>query len=112
LMRQGSQLVLRELPLEAQLSPVFAIEVLDLDNDQTVDIVLGGNYYKLKPEIGRLDGFNGGYFKGQGDGTFIFVSATASGIRISGEVRDIAQFDKHLIFARNNLPIISFSRRK
>lgn len=80
--------------------------------DHKLDLVLGGNYYKLKPEIGRLDGFNGGYFKGKGDGTFAFVSALHSGLKISGEVRDIVALGDNLIYARNNQSILSFRNTK
>src|SRR5690606_31134014 len=69
---KGNQLTLKPLPREAQLSPVFAIEARDLDGDGNLDILLGGNYYKLKPEVGRHDGFKGGYFKGRGDGNYDF----------------------------------------
>jgi hypothetical protein len=112
LLTGGKQFKLVSLPFEAQLSPVFAIEILDVDGDQKLDVILGGNYYKLKPEIGRLDGFNGGYFKGLGDGKFSFVSAVDSGLKVSGEVRDITTLGKDLIFARNNQSIISFTRIK
>lgn len=112
LIRQGSGFELKELPYEAQLSPVFAIAIVDVDMDHKLDLVLGGNYYKLKPEIGRLDGFNGGYFKGKGDGTFAFVSALHSGLKISGEVRDIVALGDNLIYARNNQSILSFRNTK
>jgi enediyne biosynthesis protein E4 len=108
LINNGQGFDLRALTLQAQMSPVFAIEILDIDHDKKLDLVLGGNYYKLKPEIGRLDGFNGGYFKGEGDGTFAYVSAIRSGLKISGEVRDISVLGNHLVFARNNSKIVSY----
>ena len=112
LIRNGNEFKLIALPSEAQMSPVYAVEILDIDQDKKSDIVFGGNFYKLKPEIGRLDGFNGGYFKGKGDGTFSFVSALNSGIRISGEVRDIITLGDNLVFARNNQSILSFGIKK
>lgn len=112
LLREGLRFELRALPLEAQMSPVYAIEILDVDQDNNVDLVLGGNYYLLKPEMGRLDGFNGGYFKGNGDGDFTFVAAHTSGLKISGEVRDIITLGDHLIFARNNQSIVAFKKEK
>lgn len=112
LMRNGIGLELKALPMQAQLSPVYAIEIVDVDDDKKPDLILGGNYYKLKPEIGRLDGFNGGYFHGNGDGTFAFVSAGSSGMKVSGEVRDIVMLGGNLIFARNNQSIVSFKRKK
>lgn len=111
LIRNGNSLELKELPFEAQLSPVYAIEILDVDGDNKTDLILGGNYYKLKPEIGRLDGFNGGYFKGNGEGTFVFVSALVSGLKISGEVRDIVTLGDNVVFVRNNQTVVSFKRK-
>jgi len=108
LINNGSNFELKSLPFEAQLSPVFAVEIVDLDLDKNLDLVLGGNYFKLKPEVGRLDGFNGGYFKGNGNGTFSFVSANKSGLKISGEVRDITTLGDNLLVARNNQTLISF----
>lgn len=112
LLREDLGFELRALPLEAQMSPVYAIEILDVDQDNNVDLVLGGNYYLLKPEIGRLDGFNGGYFNGNGNGDFTFVAAHTSGLKISGEVRDIATLGDHLVFARNNQSIVAFKKEK
>jgi hypothetical protein len=110
LIREGSNLTLHALPTEAQFSPVYAIEVLDLDEDGIPDLLLGGNYYKLKPEIGRLDGFDGGFFKGKGDGTFVFVSALESGLKVTGEVRDIVSIAGNILFARNNAEVIAFRK--
>jgi enediyne biosynthesis protein E4 len=112
LLRNGKELQLKALPFEAQMSPVFAVQILDVDQDNIDDVILGGNFYKLKPEIGRLDGFNGGYFKGKGDGTFIFVSAFRSGLKLSGQVRDITILDDNLMFSRNNQSVMSFKRIK
>lgn len=110
LLREGNGFVLKALPFEAQLSPVYAVEIADIDQDNLQDLVLGGNYYKLKPEIGRLDGFNGGYFKGDGKGAFTFVSALNSGMKILGEVRDITILNGSLAYARNNDTMISFKK--
>jgi enediyne biosynthesis protein E4 len=111
LMKDGAQFKLVSLPMAAQLSPIYAIEILDLDDDKKLDLVVGGNFYKLKPEIGRLDGLNGGYFKGDGKGNFNFISAMASGLKVSGEVRDIVSLGENLVFARNNQTVVSFKRK-
>ena len=44
-----------ELPQEAQLSPVYAIESVDVDQDGDLDLFLGGNLFKAKPEVGIYD---------------------------------------------------------
>ena len=41
-----------ELPVETQFSNVFAIEINDYNNDGYNDIILGGNLYNVKPEVG------------------------------------------------------------
>ncbi|MGR3810447.1 VCBS repeat-containing protein [Jiulongibacter sp. NS-SX5] len=104
-------LVLEKLQSKAQLSPVFAIHVSDIDKDGISDYVLGGNYYRLKPEIGRLDGFHGGYFKGLGEGKFKYIDGHSSGITVDGEVRDIQKLNGNLILARNNAELLTVKKK-
>ena len=99
---------LEAMSYEAQFSPVFAVEIADIDNDGAIDIYLGGNFYGLKPEIGRHDSNHGGYFKGIGNGEFTFISERESGIKTQGQVRDASFVDNKLIIARNNLSVQAF----
>jgi enediyne biosynthesis protein E4 len=55
---------LEALPAEAQVSPIFAIVAEDVNNDGIMDILLFGNIYGLKPEVGRLDANKGVYCLG------------------------------------------------
>ncbi len=104
----GKNFELKPFFYEAQMSPVFAIEIADLDQDNILDIYLGGNFYKLKPEIGRHDGFDGGYFKGLGKGKYAYISSIKSGILTKGEIRDARKIDGNLIIAVNNQNTISY----
>ncbi|HYF70280.1 MAG TPA: VCBS repeat-containing protein [Ohtaekwangia sp.] len=101
---------LRELPIEAQVSPVFAIAVNDFDGDNIADLLLCGNFYKLKPEVGRQDANHGVILKGDGKGNFYHLPSIETGIYIKGEVRDIKQIkagsDNIIIIGRNNAPVI------
>lgn len=108
LLNQKGDLVLESLQDEAQMSPVFAIETGDFDKDGITDYFVGGNFYRLKPEMGRHDGFSGGYFKGVGKGKFVYKSSVNSGITIKGEVRDALWLDKKLIIARNDAAVMIF----
>ena len=110
LLNQAGNLVLQPLQNEAQMSPIFAIETGDFDGDMLVDYFVGGNFYKLKPEMGRCDGFQGGYFKGIGKGKFKYISAGKSNINVQGEVRDAVWIDKRLVVARNNQSVLIFKK--
>lgn len=80
------------LPVEAQVSPVYALLLDDLDGDNNVDILLGGNLYNTKPEVGRYDASFGTFLKGDGKGGFECVPSISSGLLIDGEVRDMKIF--------------------
>jgi enediyne biosynthesis protein E4 len=111
LLNNNGDLMLESLQDEAQMSPIFAFETGDFDGDGKKDYYAGGNFYRLKPEIGRHDGFFGGYFKGLGKGKFSFVKPQVSGIESKGEVRDVAWIDSKLIIARNNDNVQIFKKK-
>ncbi|HYG39629.1 MAG TPA: VCBS repeat-containing protein [Cytophagales bacterium] len=94
------------LPLEAQLSPVYGIEVTDLNHDQISDIILGGNLYSVKPEAGRYDALKGLILTGDGKGGFKSNSSQQSGLNVPGETRDIkfisGKGSNYILFARSN----------
>jgi hypothetical protein len=97
---------IRTLPVEAQLSPVYAIGVGDFNDDGNLDAALGGNLYHVKPEIGRYDASFGVLLSGNGDGTFECIMPKESGLMLRGEIRDMISLQtsggKLLIVARNN----------
>lgn len=96
----------RPLPLEAQYSPMYAISIDDYDGDNNLDILLGGNLYHVKPEVGRYDASFGVYLKGDGKGNFKSIKGEESGLVIRGEVRDFAKIKVKnstiLVALRNN----------
>jgi hypothetical protein len=97
---------MKPLPTEAQLSPTFAILIDDFDHDGTKDIILAGNLFSAKPEVGRYDASYGTYLKGSENLEFTAVPAKYSGLRIDGEVRDLEIIEtkrgKRIFVARNN----------
>jgi hypothetical protein len=95
------------LPIAAQLAPVYSILPFDYDNDGTQDLLMGGNFFGLKPEVGRLDGSYGVLLKGLSEGRFEAVSNVQSGLKVKDEIRDIqllkaANQMNYIVFARNN----------
>ncbi len=97
---------LKRLPVEAQMSITYAINIEDFDNDGKLDIILGGNLYSVKPEVGRYDASYGTYLKGDGKGGFSAVSANESGLQMDGEIRDMTIVEvaghKYVLASRNN----------
>lgn len=111
-----SKFLLEPLPIEAQISPVFAIIVEDLDDDGNEDLFLAGNFYGLKPEVGRHDSSNGVYLKGDGRGKFSFISNQKTGLDMKGEVRDAKLLKtstgkQTIVFVRNNAPSLIFQKK-
>ena len=105
---------LAPLPLEAQVSPVYGIAVDDLDDDGIADIWLGGNFYALKPQVGRCDASRGVFLKGMGNREYRYLDPKQVGIYVTGEVRDVKIFNtgsgKKLLLARNNSSMVQFER--
>ncbi|HMH33987.1 MAG TPA: VCBS repeat-containing protein, partial [Puia sp.] len=103
------------LPLQAQLSPVFGIYVADLNGDGINDIFLGGNFFALKPEVGRYDASYGSTFLGNKEHRFTYISPAESGLFIKGEIRDIQGVEtgkgRHIVVARNNDSLAIFQKR-
>ncbi|HTR32003.1 MAG TPA: VCBS repeat-containing protein [Puia sp.] len=94
------------LPARAQFAPVFGILVTDLNGDGIPDLFMGGNFFGLKPEVGRFDASYGITFLGNARHGFRYLSPAESGLFVKGEVRDIKPVKsngRNLIFvARNN----------
>ena len=104
---------LKPLPLEAQYAPIYALLVDDFDLDGHEDILLGGNLYKTKPEVGRYDASYGLLLIGDGKNTFTPVNSTESGIKLFGEVRDIQKVKtvngNLIMVVKNNDEVESFT---
>jgi len=103
---------LTPLPAQAQLSPVYGLLAADVDKDGNTDILLGGNFYQSKPEVGIYDASYGLLLKGDGKGHFSAVPPALSGFFTIGAVRDIVSLKSRnkqlLLVAKNNDRIQTF----
>jgi len=106
--------LMQPLPQRAQFSPVFAISATDLDNDNHPDLLLAGNFYGLKPEIGRIDASYGVTLINSGNHTFRYLPPNTSGLFIRGETRDLRPIKtRHgiaILAARNNDSLAVFTK--
>ncbi|MEQ9101791.1 MAG: VCBS repeat-containing protein [Imperialibacter sp.] len=94
------------LPLEAQFAPVYSLLVEDFDNDGHLDVFLGGNQYRAKPETGIYDASYGLMLKGDGKGTLTSLKGAESGIHTRGEIRSAQKIkvgkQKMIVVGKNN----------
>jgi len=94
------------LPIEAQFSPVCAILADDFNGDGKTDLLLGGNFFRAKPEMGRYDASYGTLLLGDGKNEFRAAPSSVSGLKIGGEIRDLVALkagkDKLIFVARND----------
>ena len=108
---------MQALPLEAQLSPVYASIVYDLNGDGYNDIFLGGNFYGLKPQTGRFDASYGTLLLQGRHHHFHYVAPKQSGLFMKGEVRDAVMLNPAgkntlVLVARNNDNLMLFQKAK
>jgi hypothetical protein len=99
----GSEFSLKSLPSEAQFSPTFGISVHDFNRDGKPDILIGGNFYRSKPEAGIYDASYGCLLIGDGKGNFDFIPNRISGLSTKGEIRDFELIeDKNILIVLKN----------
>ncbi len=102
----------RSLPVETQFSVVYAATVTDVNHDGNPDILLGGNLYNVKPEVGRYDASYGNCLLGDGRGNFRNVPVRNTGLLLEGEIRSILPVRTKqgmlLLVARSNKPVQVF----
>lgn len=82
-----------ELPFEAQLAPVFSVNVGDFDGDGDEDIFLSQNFFNTQLEVPRLDAGRGLWLRNDGGGKLTSVPGQESGLKIYGEQRAAALSD-------------------
>ena len=102
---------IQKLPTQLQLSSVNSVQVIDINNDNKPDIILGGNNFNFPPQFGRLDASYGDVLINKGNLKFEWIESARSGINLPGEVRDIKLIkgkDKNyiLIVQNDSVPVL------
>lgn len=108
----GQTFTHQPLPTEAQIAPVYGIEVVDVNGDGNKDIVLGGNLHEVQPEWGRYDASRGTVLLSTGTRNFNAVPVAQSGLNLEGQIRDIVSYerngDQYLLFSKVEGPMEEF----
>ena len=107
----GGKFITHSLPLQADFSPVYAIQTADFNADGNMDILLCGNIEQARVKIGKMDANYGMLLKGDGKGNFTYVTQPQSGLSVKGCVRDIVPLDTKggkqlLMLGLNNQPLV------
>ncbi len=98
----NGKLIVKPLPVEAQIAPVYAVQSMDVNGDNIQDLILGGNLSKSKVRTGKYTGNNGMLLIGQKGGSFEYVPQYQSGFNVSGDVREVIKTADGLLFIVNN----------
>ena len=103
------------LPTEAQISPVQAIRIQDINSDGYPDLLLGGNFLGAKPEVGQYSASYGVLLMNQ-RGEWKEIRPSESGLSVIGEIRhwivSTEGKDELWIAIKNNGPVAVFKKRK
>ncbi len=96
----------KPLPMEAQFSPVYAMETADFDKDGLKDLLLGGNLVRAKPETGIYKASYGLLLAGSKNGSWKPVPYERSGFQVRGEIRNLQKITinkrSYMVVGRNN----------
>jgi hypothetical protein len=102
----GKGFIVKLLPQNAQLSSVKGIIIKDWDEDGKKDLLLHGNDFSWRAQLGNIDAAYGIICKGKGNGYFEALPLRNTGAVCNGDVRDIATVQTAkgpiIICARNN----------
>jgi len=103
------------LPTAAQFAPVYGILAADVDGDGHTDLLLGGNFDGVQPELGRMAASYGLLLRGDGKGGFTPMQERRSGFVVPGQTRDIqrvrtARGDLYVVARNNDRPLVFRSK--
>ena len=104
----GGKFTEMDLPIEAQFSPVFALNALDYNKDGKKDLLLCGNINEARLRFGKYDANYGILLEGNGKGAFSYVPQEQSGFLLKGDVRSILPLNDLLLFGINQQAIKAY----
>lgn len=111
----NGKFALHHLPDQAQLSPIMSFEFLDIDNDNSKEVIIVGNHYKTEAETVRYDASYGTVLSFK-NGKFIVRDPKNTGFVNKGNAKSMVIIDakdsKQLLVANNNDRIRVFGINK
>jgi hypothetical protein len=96
----------KPFPLQAQFSKMYSAITDDFDNDGENDILIAGNFFSYKTELGKDDSGLGLLIKADKNRNIQTIDPSESGCYIDGDVRAMTEikndFGKFIVIAKNN----------
>ncbi|MBL7699123.1 MAG: VCBS repeat-containing protein [Chitinophagaceae bacterium] len=89
LQNDGGSFSIKNLPVEAQYSPVHVMQTIDVNGDGKKDVIIAGNNAWTRVRFGRHRSNHGIVLLGDGKGNFTYLPQYESGLDIRGDVRGL-----------------------
>lgn len=114
-LNEGNKFSCKPFPADAQLSTVNTILCDDVDKTGAKKIMLAGNFYGFKPEVGRLDANHGQVYEYHKN-RFSYLPPGKTGLNLNGQVRSSlviknAGGAKYYLFGINDQPLKAYELR-
>ena len=109
----NSKFLTKALPIMIQSSLVSCISIDDFNHDGKKDILIAGNFYPWRVQLGKNDASMGSLLSGDGHGNFNLIPFKNSGLMLNGDVRDMIKILNRnqkltVFFTRNNGKVDAF----
>jgi hypothetical protein len=103
----NGKLVLHQLPVEAQFSPIQGAAVMGENNNGVKEIFIAGNFYPFRVQLGREDAGKGMLLQWNRDKHNLVPSLLQPGIFADGDVRDMTSIktglqEEWILISKNN----------
>ncbi|OEK02607.1 hypothetical protein BFP97_14220 [Roseivirga sp. 4D4] len=102
------------VPAEAQFSQVFSILPEDVNDDGLIDLIIGGNQTRMKPEMGINNGSYGLTLLNLGNEDFKALKPSESGILVRNDTRQIKKIEIRgegvFLFVRSNESSLAYKK--
>jgi hypothetical protein len=108
----GNGLVKKDLPVQAQYAPVYAMCSADINGDGNSDLLLFGNNQYNRMRLSTFDANFGQVYLGDGKGNFSYLRQNQSGLSVKGDVRSVQFINSMLLIGINNQPVQTWQLRK
>ncbi len=102
LINNNGSFSLKALPQEAQFSPINSVALKDLNGDELLDIIAGGNLYASEVETGRADAGVGVVLMQDQEGNFKSIPPEQSGLFIDKDVKNLTLINGNGLLVGNN----------